>query len=439
MLMAAFAGGPNGAITEVVYLAPTKLRAKELIWNGPDGLLAMLKLYHLEDLVEVNHTSLVMVVKANGCIIHVGGASTEVDADAYLGHKFILVVIDEAQSINEKVLNHLIFEVLNPTRVDHNGRIIISGTPKRLCAGLFYEADQNPKVTMWVRKKWTLFQNPFMPNAQEWLTKELNDTGQKVDDPDVLRMYFGIWVREASAQLYQYMPINDFSGQLPIRDQYNKGITWNYTLGMDLGSVDLTTFIVVAWSRQVPQCFVVECFGKDHLTDLEIANIVKRYMIHYPNLKLVMDAGAQGLRAKENFLSIYGLNFEAADKHEKAATIRELNTSLRNGNVLLAPTCQPLKDQLTKIEIDPNTLIEPKSASCDYADAFLYAWRWTHSHAFKPMASPETEQEKWSRLARESENNTRKQYDRHDPLDQIQQEFDAEDKLGMDPLGDLGF
>jgi hypothetical protein len=60
-----------------------------------------------------------------------------------------------------------------------------------------------------------MFKNPHLDKPREWLDDELKLKGLPEDDPTVQRNYFGRWVRDEKAQLFQYLPgRNDFENKV---------------------------------------------------------------------------------------------------------------------------------------------------------------------------------------------------------------------------------
>lgn len=377
---------------EILYIGQDQKSAKDIVWSSTESIPALIQEYKLGSFCRLNFT-LSTIEFDNGSIIKISGADTKEDVRKLQGRKYKLVVIDEAQDIKDPILSYLINEILSPAMVDLQGTIVLAGVPKPLMAGIFYNAAEltvigiDDKEYSWDKFSWNIFQNPMLKLEDTWamIYKELALSGEKIEDPNPQRKYYGKWVREDKAQLYAYMQGRNDYTTLPITDDLGKIIRWSYVLGIDLGYRDLTTFTIFAWSKQYPESFCIESYGKAQMLDNEMAEIIKEYRKKYGTMKIVADKGALGLRVIENFMHVYGVFIEPAEKTEKAATIRLMNTFFRRGLIKLNPKlCPHLINQLQRLEIDPLTQYEEKTAACDYADSCLYAWRHTYSFLHKP-------------------------------------------------------
>jgi Terminase large subunit, T4likevirus-type, N-terminal len=428
--------------SEVLYLATTAKSAKEIVWDGPQGIPAIIRKLGLEQYCELNETKST-VTFCNGTVLHVSGAETKNDAARWQGHAYALVVLDETQDWREEILTYTVRTVLAPALMDFGGKLLMAGVPADLCAGLFYEAStgDGPQGTGWTRFHWTCFDNPKLPNAKEWVEEELKRTGEVETNPGPQRSYWGRWVRDPNAQLFQYrVGFNDFD-ELPTGDDRGRPINWQYVLGIDAGWVDLTTFILLAWSPQTPNVYVLEARGGQKMLDTEIAATIQGYRIRFGmSVRLVADAGAQAKGRWENFQAVHGIAIEPAVKPEKAATIRALNTQMRLGHIKFkAAACKPLTDQLQALGVDPKTGIERVGQACDYADGFLYGWRWTFSHVYQQPKETPTASEQLILDAKEAEERTKRQFGLGSNVDdQIAQELQSIDDIIM-PADGLDF
>jgi hypothetical protein len=410
--------------TESIYFATTAKSAREIIWDAAEGLPSLIRELKLTDFVDMNDTKAKIDFK-NGSIIYITGAETKEDAKRMQGHKFKVAVIDEAHLINEEVLVYLVNETLLPALLDWNGRVVLCGVPKPLCAGKFHDASEGV-TTGWSKHHWTLFENPHLDSVSmmKQINEELASSGEKLEDAEPQRKYYGRWVREENAQLFAYMPGRNDYIELPFLDRSGNFIQWNYVLGLDIGFRDLTTFTIFAWTDKLPIVYCLESYGKPKMLDSEVAEVIKNYQARYNNLKIVADRGALGDFIFNSLEVRYSFYIEPAEKKEKAATIRVMNTAFRRGEVLLKPsTCRELAEQLQKLEMDPATQIEKKAAACDYADSMLYAWRHTYAYTYKSPGPKPNAKESWinrekAMLTKTLEENIK------DPREQADKEMD---------------
>jgi hypothetical protein len=243
-------------------------------------------------------------------------------------------------------------------------------------------------------------------------------------------------VREDSAQLYQYLPgRNDFD-ELPELDASRKRIDWQYVLGFDLGHRDLTAFALIAWSQQLPVVYCLEAFAlPPKAIDDDVARVIKNYQLRFNGkyLKLVADTGGLGVMIIEGLQVRYGFNIEAAKKTEKAAHIRLMNAALRKATMMFKRgACDPLTEQYQKLEMDPRTEIERPQDPCDFADATLYAWRWTYAYTYAPPKEKPSITEQWRDKEREAFERTEKQFPSGDLDAMIDREIQSYDQAPDD-------
>jgi hypothetical protein len=409
---------------EMIYFAQSAKSARELLWSNPaTGLPSLIKKLDLQDFCQLNETKTTVMLN-NSSLITLTGAETKTDCSKWLGHQPKLVTVDESQDIPDDVLVYLLRTVIMPSLKDNAGKLFIAGTPKESCSGFFYEATVG-KSTAWSRHHWDVFQNPFMPNVMELIDEELEKFGERFEDAGPQRRYRGKWVQEEAVQLFSYKrERNDFT-ELPYKDKSGNFINWRYTLGIDVGRRDLTTFTVLAWTDKLPVTYCLESYGKPKMLDTELAKIIKDYQAKYAKIAIVADRGALGDFIFASLEDRYGFYIEPAEKKEKAATIRLMNTEFRLARILINPnTCKELLDQLLRLEIDPETQIEKKSAPCDFADSMLYAWRHTYSYIYKSPGPKPNERESWvnrekALLKKTIEEETR------DPQENLDKEMDS--------------
>ena len=72
------------------------------------------------------------------------GAETTSEIEKLRGGAYHGVIVDECKSFNPIVLSELVEDVIRPALADHNGKLILIGTPGRDLRGIFYEATQQP-------------------------------------------------------------------------------------------------------------------------------------------------------------------------------------------------------------------------------------------------------------------------------------------------------
>jgi hypothetical protein len=194
----------------------------------------------------------------NGSQIFLTGASTEEEIQRLRGPKYPLVVVDEAQAF-KSYLAELVSDVLEPAVLDYDGSIVLAGTPNAICRGFFYDASQPESA--WSVHHWTLLDNPHIPRAAQWLEDRCRRYGWSQSNPTYLREYKGQWIRDSSSLIYPNIPV---IAELPDDE-------WEYVLGLDLGYIDSTAFVICAYSTATGRLVVVESFKKTKLLPSDVA------------------------------------------------------------------------------------------------------------------------------------------------------------------------
>jgi len=146
----------------VLYLTLNRLSAKRIIWKE---IIKINKEYKLGG--KINESELTLTFP-NESIIYISGAKDASEANKFRGLSLYKIYIDEAQSFRG-YLQNLIDDVLVPCLYDHDGSLILIGTPGPVLGGTFYEASHNSE---WSNHRWTIFDNP-------WIEKK---SGKKVEE-----------------------------------------------------------------------------------------------------------------------------------------------------------------------------------------------------------------------------------------------------------------
>ena len=377
-----------------VYFGTTLKRARKTIWDSPDGLPSIIDDLGLKsELISNPNETDLRIDFRNGSVIWVAGCETLGDAKNWKGLRYDFACIDEAQDWPEEILAYMIDEALKWALMDRwrSAELVLTGTPGHMLAGLFYEICSG-KRRGWGSHHWTAQDNPHV-DAQGFLTELLTERGLKVDDPIVQREFFGRWVQDLSAQLFQYCAGRNDYEDLP------GGETWSHALGMDVGIRDMATFVLESWRRYDRTVYIQEAYGeRAKPTDAPVtrfAEIIAGFQqVFGRGIALVMDCGALGLGYQMELRNRFNLSVEAAKKVEKAAAIRVMNDQLRAGRIKVSQRCRALVDQWGALQIDTKTQIEKPGQDCDLADAALYGWRHVYAYLERPEPdrSPSAEQ-----------------------------------------------
>ncbi len=305
----------------------------------------------------------------NGSQIFLTGASTEEEIQRLRGPKYPLVLVDEAQAF-KAYLAELVSDVLEPAVLDYDGSIVLAGTPNQICRGFFYDASQEDSP--WSVHHWTLLDNPHIPKAQEWLKERCRRYGWSESNPTYLREYKGQWIRDSSSLIYPKIPVVQ---ELPADDE------WEYVLGLDLGYIDSTAFVICAYPTASGRLVVVESFKKTKLLPSDVAQIVSDLESQFRFETIVADAGGLGKAYVAEMTERWSLKIKSAEKREKRAYIELLAGDMATGVASIIDDYNgALLDELHALQWDDHRLAPHERCEDHLADAYLYAWRWCHQY-----------------------------------------------------------
>lgn len=369
------------------YIAITRDSAKNIMWPV---LQAETQRFGIE--ASFTESNLTMTL-TNGSRLQLLGANVENFIVRLKGIKTPGAAIDEAQDFRS-FLNSLIDDVLTPATVDYeDGWIAVTGTPGPIPQGFFYDITEKGKHGYSVHS-WSLFDNPYLVNAQQFVEDLKKKKGWASDNPTLLREYYGRWVLDLDVLLVRYnKELCDFSDLPPAK--------WNYILGIDLGYNDADALAVLAWSEDHEATYLVEekVTAKQGLSDLvrQIEQLRDKYQIS----KLMIDEGGLGKKLAEEMRRRYRIPVQAADKQRKMETIAFLNDAIRRGhfkakaNSLFAEDSRRV--QIDKDKTTPDRIVVKDSFHSDIIDAVLYAFKESPAYAYqKPVEKPKYGTPEWA-------------------------------------------
>ena len=352
------------------YIALTRGSAKRLMWAE---MKRAARKYMLN--VKFNNSELIATLQ-NGSQIILTGANDEADVDKLRGSAYALVILDEAASFGPHI-DSLVEEVLEPALVDQRGSLVMIGTPSA-SFGLFHRATTDPSYG-YSTHAWTILDNPHIPHAEEWLEKRRKQRGWSDHNPIYLREWCGKWVRSDSCMVYRYTQRNIVQS-VPTHEY-----DFEYVLGVDLGYEDSTGFVIGAFSRDLPDFYVVECYKENHLIPSQIAERIKEYHATYDFTVMVADTGGLGKSIVEEFKARHLLPLRAAEKRHKLSYQELLNGDLADGKVKVLEG-SALLEEWDHLEWDERG---KENARYDnhLADAMLYAWRESRHYTHQPTTA----------------------------------------------------
>ena len=303
-----------------LYVAPTRENARNAMWGR-------LKQWYEDNKIQVktNEVHLEITVPATGSVSRLVGVPHKAQADRLRGTTLDALYIDEG-AVYGSLLQYMLNDVLEPQLMVRNGKLSITSTPGLLMSGYFYELATGQRGG-YSRHNWSIHDNPAIMQPDEYLRRKLADNGWTDQEAAYRREYLGQWCQDLNSGVYRVTP-SDLYTERPPGD-------WSYVLGVDLGFVDEAAFSVLGWRTDDPVLYVVESVGHAELTVSDIAERIKELRDIYEPVHIVCDAGALGKTIVEELRRRHQLNIEAADKRDKPAMIRQVNSDLVKGQFFM--------------------------------------------------------------------------------------------------------
>ncbi len=346
-----------------IYIALTRDSAKSIMWP------VLHEINRRFQLGAVLSESDLTATLPNGSMIRLVGADMKNFIERLRGPKYAEAQIDEAGSFRSHI-STLVDDILTPALGDYRGSLVITGTPGPIPSGLFYEASTG-KIGYSVHE-WGLYDNPYFPNPEEFVTKIMEKKGWTNNNPTFKREYMGKWVIDLDALVYKFKPERNLYDSLP------EGHQWRRILAVDYGWNDQTAFSVVTYSETHFNVFVEHAEGHSELIPSNIAKRLGELRDIYKPIKIIADTGGLGKTITEEFIQRYHIAIEPAEKREKLTFISMLNGDFVDGRLYVHRSLTDLQNQylnLQKAENPTATLYEMPGQPNDLCDATLYAYR----------------------------------------------------------------
>ena len=358
-----------------VYISKTRGSSKRIIWKE---LLHINKIYSLN--AKIDNTDLCLTFP-NGSMLYLTGAKDSTEIDKFRGMALKKVYIDECQSF-PAYLKDLVDDVLVPSLIDHQGSLILIGTPSATCAGIFYAAS-NSADSDYSHHNWTFRDNPFLlakaqaanpeiKTADDILNFELRRRRTTIDDPAIGREWLGLWLRDMTLAVYK------FDRELNTYD-YLPSWPWHYVIGYDLGFDDSDAGVVLAYHKHSPAIYLVDEFKISKQDISSLAAKMIEWDKKYDPQRTVIDTGGLGKKITEELKKRFGLALDPADKVRKKEFIELMNSDMKLGKIKVPKNAMVISEwellQWDAEEMAKNKWVEDSSFENHISDAFLYNFR----------------------------------------------------------------
>jgi hypothetical protein len=355
---------------QMVYVALTRASAEQIAWPI---LRELDRRYGLE--LQFLHGKL-RVKLPTGSTISCYGADRPGWSARLYGQKLAKAAIDEAAFFSVD-LNELIEDVIDPALTDLDGTLTLTSTPGHRPVGVFYDIVEDAKPG-WSVHRWTAFDNPYMAQKHgEKIDLRRSENPDTDTDPAFLRNFMGKWVAEDREMVYLYNRAKNYALE------YKPPEAVQYVLGVDLGWHDPTALVVLAYSPNGPNVYMLEAFSQPEMLLDAVAAQVRMYQDHYPGLRIVGDASRR--QAFEELRRRYALPIAASERVDKESWIEVLNSDLHASKVKILPDAEKLADEMIRLGwvYRPNgkRLEDPRLRN-DICDAALMAYRFAYHYRY---------------------------------------------------------
>lgn len=313
--------------SRIIYINLTFTNAINQIWNNTikraeEAGLVITKSSKADGTIEFS----------NGSSVRIMGNPNNAELEKLRGEsKVSLVIIDEF--FHQRNMQYGVDEVISPLMADRkDSTLLCIGTPPRLAKTYGEKCWSEPG---WKKFHWTMFDNPYMPDPQEYLEEYCKNKGITIDSPFVQREYYGkIGVYDTEALVFKgRQTYNDYDDNEPITD---------IAIGVDYGFSDYNSVITVVYNKQTKKSFVL---SESKFNKAGVSDIIECIQSHYKIAKTICNQNHIGtdhiyIYCDTNEESItfdlinkYHLPAFNCYKYDKAYAIELLAEELRTGRM----------------------------------------------------------------------------------------------------------
>lgn len=430
--------------SRILIISLTLKSTRENYWSGaPGGIFKQNHDYGLG--LQFNHTDSVWIHE-NGSRGRLAGAETRADIEYLRGAaaEADIAIVDEGKSFAPDLLRELVDDVLEPGLMTRDGILVFAGTPGSIPVGPFYEAtcefartenpesndpndtvptcvladeentavyncfDEEARKSMWRLHTWTIQDNTARPGQWARALKIKKKNKWADDHPTWRREYLGIWVTDATDLVYAWLTCRASGKDVCWYPQATpSNITglplelgpWHLVLGLDIGYVDESAFVLAAYSDRVKELRHVYDFKKSEMVVEDFIQKVLDCIDMYglPEA-IVADTGGGGAKMiVEEINKRYGLGIIPAEKKDKQAYIELTNSEFHCERIKIIPGTD-LAHELGGLQWDlsrnsklilarTGRLVEDPNCPNHLTDAFLYIYKYSY-HFWSEATAP---------------------------------------------------
>ena len=363
--------------SRIIYINLTFTNAINQIWNNVVDRAAKSGLE-----IKSSSKSEGTIEFSNGSSLRIAGNSNNAEIDKLRGEtKVSLLIIDEF--FHQRNMQYALDEVISPFMADRqDSTILCMGTPPRI-SKTYGEKCWNEKG---IKKfHWTMFDNPYMPGAREYIEEFCKNKGITEDSPFVQREFYGkIGVYDTEALVFRgRQTYNIYDKQTPITD---------IAIGVDYGFSDYNSIITVAYNVKTKRSWVVKESKFNKACVSEIIDKIKEHfefasdlcktnrVMPLDHIKIFADTNEESIT--KDLMIKHKLPAFNCYKFEKAYAIEMLAQELRTGRMQIPHNGildEEMEQILYKRDEDSDAIIpeldEVIGIHADAMMALLYASR----------------------------------------------------------------
>lgn len=436
--------------SRILVISLTLKSTRENYWAGAPGGIFKQAAEHALNL-RYNHTDSVWYHE-NGSRGRLAGAETRADIEYLRGAaaEADIVVIDECKSFAPDLLTELIRDVVEPGLMTRDGTLVMGGTPGSIPMGPFYEAtaeqarsdDGKPtcipfghesdpayhlipeevRPELWCLHTWTIQDNNRTEKLKKQWKRALRTkerAGWADDHPTWRREYLGEWVTDASDLIYAWLSCRANGKKVTWQPDHERfgpsGLDpadgpWHLVLGLDLGYVDESAFVLAAYSETLKELRHVHDFKQSEmLVDDFIEQVLSMIDIYGLPEAIVADTAGGGSKMLiETLNQRYGLSIVPAEKTQKQDHWELVNADFHAERIKIIPGTD-LAHELAALQFDltrsskiilarTGRLKEDPKCPNHLCDAFLYLYRYSyHFWSEAPSRGPDVGSNQWLR------------------------------------------
>jgi hypothetical protein len=365
-------------------ILPTAKQARLALWP----ILMRVRNEYFPD-SRINDTEMRVYLPEGGTIT-CGGCEHNEDVGKWFGIPFEEACIDECGNFKSH-LSKLHHDAIRPGTMDFRGRITRSGNPGIAMIGPWWNwtgPNRKANTALYVGDA---RQNPYIKDVQGYFGEVLEENGWTESTATFVRLYLGKWALDPGALVYPWDRERNGVIELPTVTETGDRVDprfWRYILGMDIGYVDATTYVVAAVHPAVRELYYAHAEGHSEWTDDVKIERAAELRARFGDAKVVIDPGGGGknviVTLTQGRPGREPISATAAKKTDKPAAIRMVRDGLLAGTVKTLPDAEPLVDEWNVLGWDLHKVQHDPNAADHYSDAALYAYRDAHHHEFTP-------------------------------------------------------